>query len=257
MRSALTALLAAVLVAACSAGPGSSGSGGTAGPGTLEGRTFLSTTVVGHDLVPGSTVRLVFRPNAQLGISAGCNSMGGRYTISGGVLSLADLATTDMACDAPLMQQDQWIAAFLDGATITVSGDTLSVRQGDVAMTLLDRVVADPDRPLESTRWVVDGLISGQAVASVPAGIVADLTISNGRLQVHAGCNTGGGTVEVTSTTITITDLGLTKMACGSDAMSLERAVTAVLAGTINYSITAGTLTLTNGGNGLILRAAD
>ena len=48
---------------------------------SLDGRTFLSTGVQGQTLVPGSTIRLSFK-DGQLGISAGCNRMGGAYSIT-------------------------------------------------------------------------------------------------------------------------------------------------------------------------------
>ena len=190
MRTLLTlALASAVLLGAC--GGGGSATPGPTGQG-LEGRTFLSTGAQGRALVAGSTVRLAFQ-DGQVSASAGCNSMGGPYRIDGDRLVAGQLATTEMACDPALMEQDRWLADLLGGATIALDGDTLDAHQGDHRLTLLDREVADPDRPLLGTRWVVDGLISGDAVSSVPAGVIAALTFSDGRVDVEAGCNTGGG----------------------------------------------------------------
>jgi heat shock protein HslJ len=131
----------------------------------------------------------------------------------------------------------------------------LTLGHGDVTVTLTDREVADPDRPLDGTRWVVDGIVTGDAVSSVPAGVTAALTISNGQLQVVAGCNTGSASVEATDTTMTIGPLALTKKACASETMAVEQAVTAVLSGQVGYSIEADVLTLTASGAGLMLRA--
>ena len=58
-------------------------------PAVLVGRTFLSTGADGHQLVPDSQVRLVFLDDARLGVSAGCNSMGGGYTISDSTLHIS------------------------------------------------------------------------------------------------------------------------------------------------------------------------
>ncbi len=233
--------------------------GGSATPGptgqSLEGRTFLSTDVEGRALVAGSTVRLTFL-NGQVSASAGCNSLGGPYRIEGDRLIAGQLATTEMACDPALMDQDRWVADLLGGATITFDGDTLTLTKVGTRLTLLDREVADPDRPLLGTRWVVDGLISGGAVSSVPVGATAALTFSDGRVDVEAGCNRGGGTVRVTEETLDFGPIGLTKMGCAPDVMAVEQAVTAVLSGTIGYTIEAGTLTLNAGAVGLILRAA-
>lgn len=249
-------LTATMVVAACSTA-GSTGSGSPSpAAATLDGRTFLSTTVQGRELVAGSTVRLTFK-DGQLGIGAGCNHIGGGYTIIDRRLTTGQLAMTDMGCAAPLMAQDTWLSGFVAGATVLLEGDTLTLRNGDVSMTLTDREVADPDRPLEGTRWVVDGIVSGDAVSSVPAGATASVTIADGQMQVQAGCNSGHATVEVTATTLTIGPLALTKRACAPAATALEQAVTDVLAGKVGYAIEADVLTLTSGTAGLTLRAAS
>jgi len=222
----------------------------------LDGRTFLSTKVQGHDLVTGSTVRLTFK-DRRVGLNAGCNQMTGTYDLVDGHLKTGQMMTTEMGCEPPLMAQDTWVGAFIDGATAALAGDTLTLGHGDVTMTLTDRVVADPDRPLEGTRWVLDGIVAGGAVSSVPAGVTAAVTIADGRLQVETGCNTGGATVALTATTLTVGPMALTKKACAPDAASVEAAMTAVLSGRITYEIAADALTLTAGQAGLTLRAAS
>lgn len=251
MRLVASVLFAAALVVGGCAGGGAA----SASTLTLDGRTFLSTSVQGHDLVAGSTIRLTFQPG-RIGISAGCNQMSGAYDIVDGDLKTGQMATTEMGCDPPRMQQDTWVGAFIDGSTVALAGDTLTLGHGDVTMTLTDRKVADPDRPLEGTRWVLDGIVAGDAVSSVPAGVTAALTISNGQLQVETGCNTGIATVQATATTLAIGPLTLTKKACAQDATSVQQAVTAVLSGRVGYTIEAGVLMLTQGQAGLTLRAA-
>ncbi len=221
----------------------------------IDGRIFLSTGLAGRDLVAGSRVRLGFAAG-QISASAGCNSMGGPYSIAAGRLSVGGLAMTEMGCDQALMAQDQWLAGLLDGAAVALDGDTLTLSKGGVVLTLLDRRVADPDRPLLGTRWVLDGMVSGGAVSSVPVGITAAITFADGRVSVETGCNSGGATVEVTDTTLAFGPLSLTKRGCPGDAASVERAVTAVLAGTIGYRIEADALILDTGAAGLTFRAA-
>ncbi len=251
-RSLVTlALAAALLLGACgggSAAPGPTGRG-------LDGRTFLSTLIEGHALVAGSTIRLTFQ-GGRLSANAGCNSMSGTYRISADRLVVEQLATTQMGCDAPLMDQDRWVADLLDGSTITLDGNTLTLTKLAVRLTLLDREVADPDRPLIGTRWIVDGLIGGGAVSSVPINVVAALTFADGRVDVEAGCNQGGGSVTITDATIEFGPIGLTKRGCEPGAMTVEQAVTATLSGTARYTIEAGNLTIDAGGVGLMLRAA-
>ncbi len=258
IRIVSTLLAAAVLLVACAGGasPGASEPPGPGdGPSTIDGRTFLSTAISGRALVPGSQVRLSF-DDGRIGANAGCNSMSGSYAVDGGRLVVGALATTEMGCDPPLMDQDAWLAGFLDGALVTLAGDMLTLAGDGVTLTLLDREVADPDRPLAGTRWVVDGLVSGDAVSSVPAGVVAALVFADGQVAVEAGCNSGGGTAEIGDTTITFGPIALTEMACNPDAMAVEQAVTSVLADTVGYAIEADSLTLTGAVAGLVLRAA-
>ena len=254
-RTRLVLLLtSAVLLGACAGGSSVPPNGNdTSGPG-LDGRTFLSTGIEGRILVAGSRIRIAFR-DGQVSASGGCNSMSGPYRIDGDHLVAGGLATTEMACDEPLMAQDTWLADLLDSATIALDGDRLVLAKGSVRLTMEDREIADPDRPLLGTRWVVDGLISGDAVSSVPVGVTAALTFSDGRVDVEAGCNQGGGTADVGDTTITFGPIALTKMACAPDAMTVEGVVAAVLSGEVAYTIEAGSLTLDAGGGGLMLRA--
>ncbi|MFH0750353.1 MAG: META domain-containing protein [Chloroflexota bacterium] len=259
------AILSALLLGACT------GAGGTATPAPssfplgspdetpgrqgLDGRTFLSTGSDGRALVAGSRVRLSFQ-GGQIGANGGCNSMSGPYAIDRDRLVVRQLATTEMACEQLLMDQDRWLADLLDGAIIALAGDTLTLTKNGVRLTLLDREVADPDRPLLGTRWVVDGLVSRDAVSSLPAGVVAALTFAAGWVDVEAGCNRGGGAVTITDATLTFGPLALTKMACAGGAMEVERTVSAVLSGQVRYAIEAGTLRLDVGDAGLRLRAA-
>lgn len=260
LRFLVSLALATTLgLAACSGGTASPSPGspapGSPGPAAgLDGRTFLSTGATGVTLVAGSRVRLAFS-GGNLAASAGCNSMSGAHRIIGDRLDVGMMATTEMACEEPLMAQDAWVAALLDGATIKLDGDTLSLARDGVVLTLRDRVVVDPDRPLLGTRWVVDGLISGGAVSSVPQGVTASLVFEHGRVNVNAGCNTGWGALTIDGAVIAFGPIGLTKMACGEAAMAVEQAVTAVLKGEAGYAIEAGTLTLTAGDRGLVLGA--
>lgn len=251
-RTAVALLVAlASLVVACGGGSSTPAPTGQ----TVEGRTFLSTRVDGRTLVAGSVIRITFA-NGSLSATAGCNTMSGPYRIDRSTLVVAQLSTTEMGCAQDLMAQDQWVAGLLNGATMTLDGNTLTLAANGVQVSFLDRVVADPDRPLVGTRWVVDGVIRGGTVSSVPAGLVASFTIANGMVSIEGGCNTGGGSVQITDTTIAFGPIGMTKKACPPPASVVELAVTQVASGTISYRIQAGTLTLDAGGVGLTLKAA-
>ena len=101
----------------------------------LDGLTFSSTDVEGYSLVDGSEITLSFDAG-NIAANAGCNGMNGAFSIADGTLSTGELARTMMACEEPLMRQDDWLAAFLaDGAAISLDGDELTLASDDVTLT--------------------------------------------------------------------------------------------------------------------------
>jgi heat shock protein HslJ len=237
------------MAAACSVGTGASPAA------SVDGKTFVSTDVQGAAIVPGSRIQLTFK-NGDVNAHGGCNSMSGRYSITGDRFSVTQMASTAMGCEAPLMRQDEWLTRILGDARIALAGDTLTLDNGQIRLALLDREVASPDRPLVGTEWVLDSIVDGDAVSSVPVGVTAAIRIVDGQLELDAGCNTGGGPVAITADTLEFGPLMLTKRACQADPSSVEQAVTTVLSGTVSYTIDADLLTIDAGGPGLVFRAA-
>lgn len=224
----------------------------------LAGRAFLSQSATGITVAPGAVLRIEFR-DGQVSFSGGCNGHSGAATFDGDQLTVGPMMATMMACDQPLMEQDATVAAFLNaGVTVQLDGDNLALTGADGArIELLDRVVADPDRPIEGTTWVVNGVISDESVSSGWGEAEATITIVDGQAQVNAGCNRGMASATVGEGTITFGPLALTKMMCDEDAMRLEAAVVAVLQGEVTFDVEAGNLTLMNGTNGLMLNAVE
>jgi len=232
-------------------------------PQGVAGRTFLSVSItdggVDRPLVAGTRIRLDLR-GVDLTASAGCNTMGARYHVDGDRLIVEQLSTTDMGCPAALGAQDTWLAQLLGARpTIRLDGDELDLTSGTVLVRLMDRRVADPDRPLVGTAWTLESIISGDAVSSVPSGAQATTLLFNGdgTVTVSTGCNQGSAQCASASTGITFANLVLTKKACVGPGEALEAAVVGVLrAASITISISAASLTLQAGANGLQLRAA-
>ncbi len=226
----------------------------------LDGRAFLSTSVpdagAARPLVPGTTIRLAFQEGRGTA-SAGCNTLGGASRSEAGRLVTDGLAMTEMGCDPGRHDQDEWLAALLDSKpTIRLSGNELSLETDETVARLLDREVAEPDLPLAGTTWTVESVITGDTVATVPAGVLATLAIgADGQFFVATGCNQGGGTVTAEADTLRFSDLVLTLRGCGGAEAAMEEAVLAVLgADVVAYQIDAASLTLTAGGRGLALR---
>ena len=196
----------------------------------MEGKTYLSTAVKGASLVPGTRIRLSFK-DGTLSASGGCNSMGGTYTITGGRLTTTQMVTTDMGCEQPRMQQDQWLAALLSGSTISLAGDTLTLDDGTIQLTLQDREVADPDRPIEGTNWILDGIRTGDAVSSVPAGVTASHPDRRRSDRGQRRLQRRLRPVQVTADTLTFGPLMMTRDRVRRGTAGVESAVTTVLTG--------------------------
>lgn len=279
----LAAMAMVVALAGC-ARPGSAGgrptdgegSGGSTAPQqlseTLTGRTFLSTGLDGRDLAPGSTIRIEFGDNGSISANAGCNRMGGTARWDGAALTVPELIQTEMACDAPLMAQEQWFADLLvGGVTVALTGNQLSLTRGSVTLDLLDRTVADPDRPLVGTTWILDGITSGtgdSASASWserwPSVVLRigdrQLDVFNGLTWLAAEITDAGGNPAASSGTVHVAG-GLGGDGIGCDGGGADCFVdVSVLGSDFDYAITAGSLTVSGigstAGHGLTFKAA-
>jgi heat shock protein HslJ len=258
--------LAALTIGACGQAPDEARTNGTV---TDEpwGRAFLSTGVTEdgnpRPLVEGTQIRLNFNEDGTgFGATAGCNSMGGTARIEDGQLVVGDLATTEMGCDEARHAQDEWLADFLTGRpAMTLTGPDMVLSGGGTEVRLSDREVADPDRPLRGTKWVVDGVVSGDAASSVPQGAEAFIVFSETEEDAfggNTGCNGMGGKAVVADTTIEFSEVITTKMFCDDDRGDLERAVIEVLDGEVTFKVEADRLTLNHpDGKGLMLKAQE
>lgn len=248
-RTALTLLaLSALALAACGSDDDTaSGSAPTADD--LDGTTFESTDVTGHELVSDTTITLAFQADA-VSANAGCNTMNGGYTITDGTLEVATMASTMMACTDELMAQDDWLAEFLSsGPEIALDGNSLTLTGAESTLTL--DAVQDAD--VEGTTWMITGTVATEAVSSIPQGAEPSLTITDGQAAIDTGCNRGSGSVEVTDTTLTFGPIATTKMACEPDLTDLEATVLAVLQGEVSYEIDGATMSIrTEGPDGEI-----
>ena len=256
MRHLTLAAIAVLILGACGAAiqPSPAPAAG------IAGREFWSTGVDGHDLVPDTDVSIRFGQDGSVGASAGCNSMGGTWSLDGTTLNVEISQMTEMGCPDDRFAQDDWLTAFLgSGLTATLEADELVLTGAGVTMTLLDRQVADPDRPLEGTSWVLDAIQAGSgdsgAVSSVPAGVRAIVSLEGGRLSVDTGCNTGGAAASVDGSTLTIGPLGLTKRGCQDGAAAVERSMTQILKGALAFELDGQVLRLLGPDGGLHFRA--
>lgn len=105
----------------------------------LAGRTFQTDSATGYEIVPGSTIEITFGDN-RISARAGCNRMMGPASWSGETLHIdGPLASTMMAGPEELMQQDTWLANFLNSnPTLRISENSVTLLVDEVTLTLTE-----------------------------------------------------------------------------------------------------------------------
>jgi len=255
----LTLLVSCALVG-CGSSQSTGGTTASTSPGSSPeaGRTYLSAEVTGHELVANTTISISFDTRGTLSVQAGCNSIGGSYSVVSGTLRVDALSQTEMGCAPELMSQDEWLVALLTARpSLTVGATTLEISGPTGTITLLDKKVAQPDAALVGTRWLVDTIIQGDVASTPPQGAVGSILFwIDGRLAVSFGCNTGAGRFTVSGDSVAVTPIVITQNVCTAEQTNrLETPILAALTGTVHFEINGDALTLTaESGAGLGLR---
>lgn len=89
----------------------------------------------GQSLVPtNNAITLVFGTNGQVSGSGGCNSFNGPYSVNNINLSIGPLTSGQVACDAPIMDQERaYFQALQSARTYTFNINQLIMRDGNGA----------------------------------------------------------------------------------------------------------------------------
>jgi heat shock protein HslJ len=109
--------------------------------GQLEGKAWRATAFsdgMGGTLSPvaGSELTALFEEGTVSGFS-GVNNFSGGYTVDGSSISIGPLATTLMAGDPELMDQEaSYVAALQSAATFSVTGSKLELRSANGALAV-------------------------------------------------------------------------------------------------------------------------
>lgn len=252
-------LLAVTLLGAGIVGGCDGGTAGSSLRAQLPGRSFVSESVEGWQLVTDTQVSVSFE-STGIGAQAGCNSFFGTSEIEGNTLRVSMLGSTAIGCPAPLLAQDEWLAAFLlAGPTIELDDPRLVMTTAGARMHLLDRKIAVPDRPLVGTRWLGNGFSDGMAVSFGPGSGSVTLSLGgDGHAAVTTSCQTGAGSFTATATTVTFDALAYDGASCPDpNFQRTSDQVLLVLDGApVAYTIKEAALTVTQGKNALLFRAA-
>jgi heat shock protein HslJ len=120
-----------VLALACAQGRQAASEPDTAQPSLqvdLGGTAWRLSNIGGQSALEGVEATLSFPNPGRAAGRASCNQFFGAVAIDGAAIRFSSLGTTRMACDAPIMSQEQrYLQALQSAERFTVAGDTLVV----------------------------------------------------------------------------------------------------------------------------------
>ncbi|RZT20477.1 heat shock protein HslJ [Kribbella sp. VKM Ac-2569] len=224
---------------------------------SLTGRTFLSTAITENGkprpLAAKTQVRLQFTTNGRISWNAGCNSSDTTVSTSDGRLSLGkEIASTAMGCMGSLQGQDAWIAGVLSAKpTWKLDGDKLVLSTESTTISLLDKETAEPDLALDSTKWKLTTVVTGESASHQAGFEKVWLTLNGERVTGSTGCNEFQGVVARATGKVTFGELATTRRACAGEAATVESLVLKALKGELTYQIDGSTLQLRSADGGL------
>jgi heat shock protein HslJ len=210
----------------------------------LEGNTYASTDVSGHDLVEGTTILVAFDDDT-LSVAAGCNTQYAPYSLDGDTLQWTDKPTTTAKeCSSELTAQDEWLAQlFTDGAKAAEDGSALTLSNDDVTVELRRSHGFDLTTLLGKT-WTVVGTITDGTTRRLPVGGIPQTptirAAENGFSRVNTGCNTGRTRIRVAGDEFVFGPTTTTRQRCRQPANEIERRILAVLDGRTHYVFSDG-----------------
>ncbi len=251
-RSLVVSLLLglALLAAACS-GPATSPSTAPAGPVDATGSWRLVSGSDGNAalvLVPGADVTLTVA-GSQVSGRAACNQYGGEIIVADGQIQFGPMFMTEMACEEPVMSLEAaYLAALARVRAATRDGDRLAL-VGDGVELVYERLAPPPTAAITDTDWILDSLITGDAVSSV-AGDPAHLRLaSDGSLTGSTGCRTFTGRYTLANAEILFIDFSVDGTACPPELTAQDGHVVTVLGDGVRVTVDGQRLTLASTGN--------
>jgi heat shock protein HslJ len=191
---------------------------------------------------------------SEIGGRSACNHYGAEIVVENGQIRMRPTSMTQMACPEPAMAAEAAFHAVLGRITgASRVGDRLTFTGPDVELAF-DRLPPVPVAGMVGTDWVLESLISGDAVSSV-AGAPATLRLdADGTFSGSTGCRTFKGRWIEANGGISHSNLAM-QGECPPDLSDQDGHVVGVLEG-FRVSIDGQVMTLTGErGEGLGYRA--
>lgn len=205
-------------------------------------------------IVPGSRITLKI-DGQQAGGSAACNLYGGTIEVNGSAISISALSMTEMACQENLMASEAaYLAALPRVTTAARSGSSLvlSGPQVELRFALVPPVT---DANLVGTTWILDSLITGEAVSSTVGERVTLQLRGDGSVSASTGCRDVTGSYTVSDGQVEITLDPYDLIGCAAEVGAQDAHILNVLSSAFSIDIDGDRLTLMAGDQGIGYRA--
>jgi heat shock protein HslJ len=232
--------------------------------------TYVLQSSTGFTLVEGTTMVLSFSDDSEAVLdsdvpedvisvyfNADCNNFWGDFRITSTALESTDsYMMTEMGCERPLHEQEDWLAEFLmDGPRLSWSGDHLTLTGDTATLSLLNKKVADLERPLVGRQWTSSHYIDRGSLSWMSLEAYPTLSFSEeGALSIFDGCNLLEGRFALNGSGLTVTHMTpMTEHQCTDEnVLSISAHFEKVFAdGALTYSIDANVLRIERGENGV------
>jgi heat shock protein HslJ len=258
----------ALLIAACTPDSGPSGAVPTerpedptttpapTEPSVLENLDVLLTTewnlvtMAGAAPLDGAMATISFTEEGTLNGTTGCNSYFGDYTLDGTSLTVGQLGQTEMWCEGRMEQEQTFLMMLMSGGTLTLENDTLTIYTGS------GDLVFQPaeHQQLEGTTWTLSGIAQGDAIVNTWVDERITAEFNDGQVGGSSGCNSYGGSYQVEGSSLTISEVVGTLMACAEDEINQREAeFLSALPNVASYEIVRDTLTLFDADGNVVL----
>lgn len=214
--------------------------------GTNQGQAIL--------IPAGSKITLKIDGD-QAGGSAACNLYGGTIQVSGSSIAISALSMTEMACQEPVMASESaYLAALPRATTAERDGNSLVLTGPDVELRFaLIPPVANAN--LAGTTWILESLITGEAVSSTVGERVTLELSGDGRIAASTGCRNVTGTYAVADGQVQVSLDPYDAIGCAEELGTQDAHILEVLSNGFGITIEGDRLTVTAGDKGIGYRA--
>ena len=240
VRRLATLLTLALLIGACTAGPGTGGQ--------LEGTDWVLRSYQQDGslaVVPETQfANARFTANRVSGFS-GCNDFDALYRAGGRTLLVSESASTLIACPVEAMDFEVAYLAALDSSRFySVRRSTLTVFDA-IGSPVLEFDAA-PRNPMLGT-WEVDSFETAPGtVSALLEGTELTAVFGIASVGGSSGCNSYTGTYGTNGRFVRISRVATTRMACSDEIMAQETAFLSALEGAALVDRRGSTLLLTD-----------